>query len=650
MTDTAVKSHAPRFELLGNFRFMLLWAAYGISAIGDHISELAILKTQNAASADVDVTPLDARMTFLFFLPFFLLGPIAGCLADRLPRRGLMITADLARCGILLGFAALMTLTQEWGTWGPFLPLAMVGMFAAIFSPARAALLPTLIRSDQFVRANSMISGLSIIATMVALLVGGYLAEHYDPQIAFRVDAATFFFSAILLWMLRAPNQRATSKGRYGVADIVRQVKVGFRYTACHRRVIELLAISAVVWFSGALVKCVIPAIVRDTYGYEDYQEIGGFRIYLVIGFILGSVVVSILGEALRGEIAITWGLFGVSSAVIVFASSVFLPFSPAALYWVGAIGLMGIGVFGVTVMIGLNTLLQRIVPDRFRGRVFGVRDFFCTGALLAATAGLALPQETRVDQWVGFILGGVAVLTLAAGLVTLVTRIRRTRLGPMATLLEHLNEFICKAVWSHKCIDRWRVPRGRPVIITANHTCPADPLFLAAGMPHRVISFMVAEEYTKWPIFSYVMNCADCIPIRRGEHDIGATKQAIRHIRDGKLMGIFIEGRIVHQGESIEPLDGVAMMAMRTGAQVVPAYISGIVRRPGIFRGLFARHRALVRYGAVVDLSEFMKHKPDRAAVRAATMKIHAAVLALAPADRQDGDPASSIGSGVNP
>ncbi|MCH7488569.1 MAG: 1-acyl-sn-glycerol-3-phosphate acyltransferase, partial [Chloroflexi bacterium] len=169
----------------------------------------------------------------------------------------------------------------------------------------------------------------------------------------------------------------------------------------------------------------------------------------------------------------------------------------------------------------------------------------------------------------------------------------------------EHLNEFLCKALWGYKSVDRWRVPRGRPVVLTANHTCTADPLLLAAAMPHRVISFMVAVEYTKWPIFSYVMKCADCISVRRGEHDIGATKKAIRHIRDGKIMGIFIEGRIVHEGETAVPLDGVAMIAMRTGAQVIPAHISGVVRTRGILRGLLSRHRALVRCGSPVDLSE---------------------------------------------
>lgn len=628
---TEGKPETRRFELVGNRNFMLLWLAYGVSAIGDHISELAILKTQNAVNPDVDVTPLDARMTFLFFLPFFLIGPVAGCLADRLPRRGLMITADIVRAVVLISFAILLEWTSPWGSWGPFLPLVLVGLFAALFSPARAALLPTLVRRDQLVRANGMIGGLGIIATMVALLIGGYLADHYHPEIAFRVDSATFLLSAVLLWMLRAPAPRSESNQRHGAGEVMRDIKEGFRYTFCHRRVIELLIIAALVWACGALIKCVIPAIVRDTYG-GTYQDIGGFRVFWGIGFILGSVVVSILGSALRSEIAITWGLFGISVGVVVFASSVFLPFAPSTLYVVGAIGLVVVGVFGVSIMVSLDALLQRIVPDRFRGRVFGVRDLFCTGALLAATAGLGLPQNARVDYWVGHILIGVSILTLIAAIVTLTIRIRRTQLPAVAAFLENFNEFFAKTWWRYRSTGHRNVPRGVPVIITANHTCSADPLFLCAAMPHRPVSFMVAAEYTKWPFFGNVMRLVDCIPVRRGQHDTGATKKAIRLLRSGKTMGIFIEGQIVPEGEEVVPKDGVAMLALRTGAKVIPAYISGVVRHRGIFRGLFSRHRARVSFGSAVDLSEFSEGKPNRAAIRAATWKIFAAIQALAP------------------
>ncbi|MCH7527383.1 MAG: hypothetical protein IID39_08100, partial [Planctomycetes bacterium] len=125
--SSAVKS------LLRNRSFILLWCAYGISATGDHMSEMAVLAKQNALSLEVDITPLQARMTFLFMLPFFVLGPLTGWVADRCPRRWVMILADLARVGIMLSFAVLIErFGRVWPEWGPFVPLGMVGVFAAL--------------------------------------------------------------------------------------------------------------------------------------------------------------------------------------------------------------------------------------------------------------------------------------------------------------------------------------------------------------------------------------------------------------------------------------------------------------------------------------------------------------------------------------
>ena len=142
MTGPQPPNPSGKFDLLRNRGFILLWCAYGVSAVGDHLSEMAILKTRNILDEGVDITPLMARMTFVLFVPFFVLGPIAGILADRLPRRGLMIAADVARCAIMFSFAALIGWTQDWGSWGPFAPLLLVGVFAAMFSPARSAMLP----------------------------------------------------------------------------------------------------------------------------------------------------------------------------------------------------------------------------------------------------------------------------------------------------------------------------------------------------------------------------------------------------------------------------------------------------------------------------------------------------------------------------
>ena len=166
--DREVASLKPRREsemrsglsgLLRNRNYVMLWAAYGISAMGDHLSEMAILNSQDAMNRP-DVTRLQAIMTFVFMGPF-LLGPLTGWVADRLPRKWIMISADLIRMAIMINFALLMGWFAPLGSWGPFLPLGLVGVFAAFFSPARSSMVPTLVRPDQLVSANAMINALA---------------------------------------------------------------------------------------------------------------------------------------------------------------------------------------------------------------------------------------------------------------------------------------------------------------------------------------------------------------------------------------------------------------------------------------------------------------------------------------------------------
>ena len=73
----------------------------------------------------------------------------------------------------------------------------------------------------------------------------------------------------------------------------------------------------------------------------EILEYYAGYRAFLGLGFIIGAVVISILGDSLRSEIAITWSLFGVGGSIAVFAASTFLPYSPRALSNIGAVGVM---------------------------------------------------------------------------------------------------------------------------------------------------------------------------------------------------------------------------------------------------------------------------------------------------------------------
>ncbi len=602
--------------------------------MGDHLSEMAILKTQNALDANVDMTALNARMTFTFFLPFFLFSAAAGVLADRLPRRALMVSADLMRCIILASFGALILWTQDWGVWGVFLPLSLVGAFAAIFSPARSALLSNIVHPNELARANGMISGLGIIATMAAAKIGGYLADYYEPSVAFRVDAATFVVSAVLLMLMTShgtPPVKASAKKNSVLTDL----RAGFRYAKSHRHVAEFIAIAALVWFCGPLVNSVLPAIVRDVYE-GTYQDISNYRALLGLGFIFGAVIVSVIAGSLQSGIIITWSLFGISASVAVLASSVIFSrwgFQASTLAFIGGCGVVGAGMFTVAIMATFNAMLQRTVTNRYRGRIFGVTDVSTVGALLLATGALGFPTSFRVDRWVGEILLVVTLLTFSAGLYTFFTRLKRNYMDDaMVLVCCHLAQFISRFWWRMQRLGPATLPRTGGVIVTANHTSSADPFLLHAAATYRLTSYMFAKEHAEKPFIRWFAKKVECILVKRDGQDTGATKQAMRLLREGKVVGIFIEGGIVPPGEVGVPKDGVAMLALKTGATVIPAYISGLTYYDSMLLAFIMRHHARVRMGQAVDLSEFREGKASREQIRQATQKIYAAVQALAP------------------
>lgn len=637
MTST-VEVHPHR--LWSNRNFILLWCAYGISALGDHLSEMGILKMKNALDPTVDATPIFARMSFLFFLPFLVVGPIGGLLADRVSRRSLMITADLLRCVILFAFGGLLHAVSGWGELGQLSPILLIGAFAALFSPARSALIPTIINPGQLSRANGLISGLGIISSMVAYQVGGYLAEKvHSETIVFNVNALTFLASAVCLSLMKLPRRDPNHAQSVTDHSEAKGLRAGLQYVIAHRHVWELLAIASLVWFCGSIVNSVVPAIVRDVFK-GTIADMGTNRALIGLGFVIGALVITILGKSLKHEIAITWGLFGLAFSVAGLALCVFAKFAANTATVLGGVLFTLAGFFAVVVMANYTALLQRSVANRMCGRVFGVADLCTTIALLTATGALGLPRWNGLDRWVGWILLFICALVSAAGVYTFVARMRRSEFRIVLTFWRHLVEMFAKFWWGLERVGPCTVPGKGGVIVTANHRSTPDPLLIISTVPHRMVSFLVAAEYTKWPVFRYFTREGETIPVTRSGQDTAALKQSMRHLKDGGLLGIFIEGGIIPPNEKPVPRDGVAMLALRTGAMVVPAHISGVIYRDSVVWSLLTRHKARVRYGKPVDLSDLLADPGNRDNVQEATRRIYAAIQSLAPeGDVYEGD-----------
>ncbi len=122
-------------------------------------------------------------------------------------------------------------------------------------------------------------------------------------------------------------------------------------------------------------------------------------------------------------------------------------------------------------------------------------------------------------------------------------------------------------------------VPAAGPAILMINHVAFLDPVTLIAGLQRRIVP-MSKIENLRLPGVNLLIRLWGAINVRRGEVDRAALRQAIEALRGGHLLLMAPEGTRSKSGELQEPHDGIAYVATRTGAMVIPV---GIVGTPSI-------------------------------------------------------------------
>lgn len=178
------------------------------------------------------------------------------------------------------------------------------------------------------------------------------------------------------------------------------------------------------------------------------------------------------------------------------------------------------------------------------------------------------------------------------------------------------------------------RFPRAGPVIVVANHLHNFDPIVLSAALP-RPIYYMAKQELFAHPLFAWLIRNFGAFPVNRGAPDRAALRQALALLDEGLAVGLFPEGTRGVTGVLGDAYPGVALVALRSGAPLVPVAITGTETLPFDAKaaGRARRRRAPLR---VVVGAPFTVARDEAAKVdlTATTDRIMREIAALLPAE----------------
>ncbi len=118
-------------------------------------------------------------------------------------------------------------------------------------------------------------------------------------------------------------------------------------------------------------------------------------------------------------------------------------------------------------------------------------------------------------------------------------------------------------------------VPPDGPLLVVANHLHFVDPPLLGGAIPRKIIFMAKSEVFRSFPL-GLLVTAYEAFAVRRGEGDTRAIRRAMKVLASGKALGIFPEGHRSKTGRLQMGRPGAAMVALRTGAMILPVGISG--------------------------------------------------------------------------
>lgn len=402
---------APKmFEALRIPRFRRIFAGQTVSQLGDWLDFVAVLSlvayTWHDGAAGL------AAVAICGALPWVLVSPLSGTLADRLPTRAVLVGCDLARAAIVLCYLLA-------GNIVVLLALLMLKVgFSTLFNPAEAAAIRRVVPDDELLSANTLTTFAAQATKIVGPGLSGLLLATVGAHGAFVADSASFLASAAILAGLPIARPEPAASGTSGRKTGVRaEMAAGLRFILGRRVLLTAVVGMAATVFLVFTFDTLTPLALSGM-GFRP-ELLGEWLACVGIGAVVGTVLVGQWGGKVRPLrlMGISQAVAGLCVAVIgVTVDHAHNPPFAAVLPIPIAVGFAASGL-----LIAYPVILQTSTPVELMGRVIAFAGILPTVLQLAAPAvGAALAGAFHVGPV--FTISGLCIV--AVGLAVVAQRV----------------------------------------------------------------------------------------------------------------------------------------------------------------------------------------------------------------------------------
>lgn len=357
------------FEALRHRNFRLFWFGQIISLTGTWMHQTA----QGWLVYELTSSP--------FFLglagtaassPILLFTLAGGVIADRYPKRNIMLTAHIALMSFVL-IMAVLTASGVVNIWHVLVLAFLIGSVFAFEIPARQSIIIELVGKEDLLNGIALNSSAFHGARMIGPAVAGFVMGSVGIASCFFFNSLSFLAIIAALFKMRFDPAEKTSSHKAGIRTSFREV---IKYVRHNSTVYTLLISVGIISFFGFPYISFLPVYARDI------LETGASGLGMLMGFAGAGAFTGAVGLALKGNVVRRGIVMAMASVTF---SAALLVFSLSKIVWISYAMLFLVGAGAINQIVNANNLLQLAVPNELRGRVMG---FFTTMFLGMAPLG----------------------------------------------------------------------------------------------------------------------------------------------------------------------------------------------------------------------------------------------------------------------